>query len=367
MTENRRGLTVVSLFSGAGGLDLAACRTGKVKRLFSTDSNSTFLRTVVDNIPRHFPGMDHRYICSDVCDLNGEAIRKALGRAKIDLLIGGPPCDDFTSFGRKKGMRGDKAPLVFEYARLVEEIKPTAFLFENVPFLKMRFSDVFNMLQERLALIGYRLKTSILEASAFGSPTMRKRLFLVGTLDLRAVRDVSFPTSTHGDTTTEPSLFGAETALAPYVLVADVLKDLPDVQKIIPSDYLNHTGRNHSPETVEHMRSVPQGVAVKKSYRYRAPWKGLCRSLTAGMDNSTKSYIHPVFHREMSVREYARIHGFPDSWFFNGTHHNGIKQVANSVPIPLGGAVLTALVKALPLQSREKMRTVDPVDFNCHP
>lgn len=354
MTKNKRGLTIVSLFSGAGGLDLAACRTGQVGRLLSTDSNSTFLRTVVVNIPRHFPGVDHRYICSDVCALNGEAIRKALGRTKIDLVIGGPPCDDFTSFGRKRGMLGDKAPLIFEYARLVEELKPTAFLFENVPFLQARFSDVFNMLRDRLALIGYRAKSSILEASAFGSPTMRKRLFLVGTLDLRGVRDVCFPRSTHGDTTIEPSLFDVETALAPYVFVANVLKDLPDVQRLIPSNYLNHTGRNHNPETVEHMRSVPQGVAVKKSYRYRAPWEGLCRSLTAGMDNSTKSYIHPIFHREMSVREYARIHGFPDSWFFNGTHHNGIKQVANSVPIPLGDAVLAALVKALSLPSLEE-------------
>jgi DNA (cytosine-5)-methyltransferase 1 len=89
------------------------------------------------------------------------------------------------------------------------------------------------------------------------------------------------------------------------------------------------------------------GKKVRKSFRYRAPWSGLIQSLTAGRDDSTKAYLHPLYHREMTVREYARLHMFPDSWVFAGTANNGIKQVANSVPLPLGEAVIAAAVSNL--------------------
>jgi site-specific DNA-cytosine methylase len=128
--------------------------------------------------------------------------------------------------------------------------------------------------------------------------------------------------------------------------VEDVLKDLPDVKTAAATHFLNHTGRTHRLSTIEHLKTVPIGKKINQSFRYRAPWQGLCQSLTAGMDNSTKSFIHPHYDREMSVREYARLHHFPDTWAFSGTHHNGIKQVANSVPIPLGGAVLLAVIQA---------------------
>lgn len=345
MAGSSSDLTVVSLFSGAGGLDLAACQTGRVGRLFSTDSNATFLQTVIDNIPEHFPDVDHRYVVADARDLNADAICATLGTSKVDLVIGGPPCDDFTSYGRKKGLAGDKASLVFEYARLIQEIKPAAFLFENVPFLQLMFGDVFESLEKKIAKIGYRRESAILEASAYGAPTMRQRLFIVGFQDSELSKTFLFPSATHGNCGMGSTNEAGGSELSAYVTVADVLSDLPDVVDANPARYFNHVGRNHRPSTIEHIRTVPQGVAVKKSYRYRAPWEGLCRSLTAGTDTAAKAYIHPNFHREMTVRECARIHGFPDSWRFCGNLSQGIKQVANSVPISLGRSVLESVLE----------------------
>ena len=343
----KQGLTVVSLFTGAGGLDIATCRTGHIGRLFSTDSNKVFLQTVIVNLKTHFPNVRHTHLVADAHDLSGTVISKALEMEKVDLVVGGPPCDDFTSTGRKRGSEGNKAPLVFQFARLVDEIRPRAFLFENVPNLKKMCGPFFDTLLEQLTSCGYTLKVTVLDSSTYGVPSIRKRLFVAGFDDRNLAEHFQFPLATHGQLSSTPTLFDPLESLRAFVSVGDVLADLPDITDQRAANHLNHTGRTHRPGTIEHLKTVPQGVAVTKSYRYRAPWNGLSRSLTAGVDDATKSYIHPIYHREMSVREYARIHGFPDSWGFSGNHHNGIKQVANAVPVQLGTPVVLSVVEAL--------------------
>jgi|GEM_PF-2030703 len=338
------GLKVVSLFAGAGGLDIAFCETGHVAELLSTDSHPVFLQTIINNLPKHFPNVRHSHLVADARKLTGTEIR-GVTPGPFDLVIGGPPCDDFTSFGLKRGMGGEKGPIILEYARLIGELKPRAFLFENVPNLQKMCSEGFAELLERLSGHGYSITHQILAACDFGAPTVRQRLFVVGFKTEAAVSAFEFPSKTHGEAG-ESNLLGSVTATFPFVTVGDVLCDLPDVKSPEADRYLNHTGRIHRPKTIEHMMTIPQGVAVSKSYRYRPPLNGLSRSLTAGLDNSTKSYIHPILHREMSVREYARIHGFSDTWGFSGTRDNGIKQVANAVPIQLGRQIAAAIVTA---------------------
>ena len=340
------GLRAVSLFTGAGGLDIAACRTGYVKALFSTDSHPVFLGTAQKNIAEHFPEVEHCSIVADGATLKGSEIAVAFGNDPIDVVFGGPPCDDFTKYGRRLGPRGDKAALIFSFSRLVSELGPRSFIFENVPNLVGQFSSTFDEFLESFDS-RYTYRTAVLTAGDYGAATSRKRLFVVGFREEDAASRFSFPRPTHGLMPSQASLLDEISELLPPVTVRQVLEDLPDVKTVEGARYLNHVGRTHRPETVQHLMTVPQGVSISKSFRYRAPWEGLCRSLTAGLNDSTKSYIHPIYHREMSVREYARIHGFPDSWYFEGTHHNGIKQVANAVPIPLGYAVFRSVAQSL--------------------
>jgi len=347
MGDKNKKLTTVSLFAGAGGLEIAACSTSLVGRLFSTDSNQVFLQTVIDNITTHFSGIKHSHLVIDARELTGSMIGEALGTNEIDLVMGGPPCDDFTTFGRKRGTTGEKAPLIMEFSRLISELRPKAFLFENVPNLTRQFNRFFVDFLDSFPKAYGTIKWEILSAMNYGAPTLRKRVFAVGFMGEKPRERFQFPTPIRGAANGQRSLFVNDTDLDPYTTVGDVLTDLPDVTDTRGGRHLNHTGRQHRKATVEHIKTVPQGVAVKKSYRYRAPWDGLCRSLTAGVDYSTKSYIHPIYHREMSVREYARIHGFPDSWLFNGNHHNGIKQVANAVPVLLGLAIINSIIQAI--------------------
>jgi DNA (cytosine-5)-methyltransferase 1 len=341
-----RKLGIVSLFSGAGGLEIAACNTGRVGAIVSTDSNETFLSTVESNMPIHYPEVRHSGIVADAKALTGKELRQALG-SKPDIVMGGPPCDDYTRFGRRLGYEGEKGPLIFEFLRIVNEIKPSCFIFENVPNLAQQFKNVFEEFLAQTESIGYFSNWSLIKACYFGAPTLRKRVFVVGFKKHSLGRIYQFPEQTHADPAECELLVQPNGPLKPYKYVSDVLDGLPEVKTQAAEKFLNHVGRNHRPETIEGLKDVPQGKNIKKSFRYRAPWQGLTQSLTAGLDNSTKSYIHPYFHREMSVREYARLHEFPDSWFFSGTHHNGIKQVANSVPISLGEAVFASAIKHL--------------------
>jgi DNA (cytosine-5)-methyltransferase 1 len=346
MVSPQRKVRIVSLFSGAGGLEIAACRTGKIEAIVSTDSNATFLSTVEKNMPVHFPEVRHGSIVADIRELKGVTVKNILGSTP-DIVVGGPPCDDYTKVGLRRGFEGEKGPLIFEFLRIVEEIEPACFVFENVPNLVAQFKDVFNRFLLRTREIGYATNWSIIKACDFGAPTQRSRVFVVGWRNPHMQQSFHFPQPTHADPSEIGLLTQPEGPLQPFKLVCDVLSGLPDVNIPASALFANHTGRTHRPETIEHLKTVPPGKKIAKSYRYRAPWSGLTQSLTAGVDHSTKSFIHPQYHREMSVREYARLHLFPDSWVFAGNHHNGIKQVANSVPLPLGEAVMASSIECL--------------------
>ncbi len=340
-------MNVLSLFSGAGGLDIAACSTGKIKRIVSTDANATFLETTKINLPQHFPEVGHASIVSDARILKGAELINLLG-GDVNIVMGGPPCDDFTSSGLRRGVQGLKGGLLYEFLRIVYETRPECFIFENVPNLARQFKLEYEGFLAELSCLGYSVMWELLKACDFGSPTIRQRVFAVGWNTTRVSLGYEMPKPTHGDSDKTPSL-----KLKPYILISDVQHDLPDVDLLGNSPFLNHTGRSHRQATIAHMKTVLPGRSVVQSRRYRAPWNGLCRSLNAGMDNGTKSYIHAIYDREMSVREYARIQGFPDTWFFSGNHHNGIKQVANAVPIPLGKAVIASIIAHLEKESHE--------------
>ena len=339
--QNKK-LKIISLFSGAGGLEIGASETSLISDIFSSDRNEKFYNTLSSNMKTHYPHINHSGLVVDAKDLSGKLI---LEKSKFspDIVMGGPPCDDFTTTGRRMGGKGDKGGLIFDFLRIVYDLDAPCFIFENVPNLAKQFKFYFEDFLKQSIEYGYHIKWDILKANDFGAPTQRSRIFVVGFKDPQKLNSFQFPNPSHF-AEEELSILKKTNLHNRFNYVSDVLQDLPDINTLNSKKFMNHEGRKHRPETIAHMKTVPQGKSVKKSYRYRAPWHGLCRSLTAGTDDSTKAYIHPIYDREMSVREYARINGFPDSWFFYGTLHNGVKQVANAVPIPLAHAVLTNVI-----------------------
>lgn len=199
----------VSLFSGAGGMDLGFSESCSV--VSANEYDPVFCETLRRNLK------NTHVVEGNISKLSG--LELARGK-KIDIVFGGPPCQAFSAAGKQKGLNDPRGSMIEQYVRLVRELKPEVFVLENVPNLKA--IDGGRVLAHTLALIdqaGYAAEWYILNAADYGAPQARRRLFILGRK--KKYRDpLGKPLPTHSD---QPSIFG----LKPYVTVADALQGLP--------------------------------------------------------------------------------------------------------------------------------------------
>lgn len=219
----RTALRTISLFSGAGGLDIGFARAG-FEIVLAIESDSNCVRTLLTN--------GH----SDVwhADLSNEALvtprrvlhRSGLRMGQIDAVIGGPPCQSFSMPGRRKGLRDSRGQLVRHFCRLVVGLRPRVFVFENVPgVLNASMRGVLKLIKTKLGVggslgeQGYEMSIGLLNAAAFGVPQLRQRAFIVG---WSRPGTFYFPEGTH-------YLPGTDRARSKrrYKTVADAFRDLP--------------------------------------------------------------------------------------------------------------------------------------------
>jgi DNA (cytosine-5)-methyltransferase 1 len=325
---------LVSIFSGAGGLDLAFDLEGGFHSLALFDSEPIFCRTLKKNQTRgHFPGA--KVFCEDIRSHNPSSLDHM--QAGLVGLIGGPPCEAFSSMGRRRSTQDPRGLLVFEFLKWAQNPCFSFFVFENVPDLtKVDEGRTFAILLEGFSKAGYALAAQVLCAADYGAATTRKRVIIVGS----RIGPASLPSPSHGD---QSGLSNG--ALTPWISSRSVLHDLMD-----ESTYALFSG--HKP--VAHTDAVRTRFAATKpgSYdnvrkRSRLHPDRPCPSLVAGNFGGTRNHIHPLLPRELTNREIARIQGFPDSYSFEGTQPQVAKQIANAVPIELGRAVARHLNSTL--------------------
>lgn len=289
----------------------------------------------------------------DIRNVNGSALLTELGLSELDLLSGGPPCQGFSKQKRGAHLALDaRNDLVREYVRLVEEASPKVFVFENVQiFGQKRGELLLNFLERKLD--AYQIHRFFVYASDFGLAQRRSRFILIGVR-----RDISNDI---------PVLGMAEDE----VTVRDVIGDLPAP----PEDgsehpqIANHIKCKITPLNEERFRHVPPGggwQSIPKSIRLschngvdqskggwpdvygRLEWDGQCPTITSGFDSFTRGrYGHPEQHRALTLREGARLQGFPDYFRFIGTRHDIRLQIGNAVPPPLGAAIGRAVRRIL--------------------
>ncbi len=347
-------MTCIELFAGAGGLSLGLRQAGLDVR-YACDIDSWAVETYNRNISNHAEVADVRL-------LDGGALLRKLDLASVDILSGGPPCQGFSK--QKRGAHlalDERNGLVLEYARLVSEIQPRAFLFENVKiFGQKRGMRILDQLED--ALSDYWVHRYFVNSSDFGLAQQRDRFIMVG-----IHRDVSDK---------RPRL----TNSIKRATIRDVIGDLPPP----PDDYTEHaTLPNHIKCRItalneERFRHVPPGGGwpdIPANLRLdchnevdsskggwpdvygRLEWEGQCPTITAGFDSFTRGrYGHPEQHRSLTLREGARLQGFPDNFRFYGTRYDIRLQIGNAVPPPLGRAVGAAIKKVL----EEATGTVKP-------
>ncbi|MBB3227839.1 DNA (cytosine-5)-methyltransferase 1 [Luteibacter sp. Sphag1AF] len=371
---------VWSLFSGAYGLDLGLERGG-IKATLAVDVDQACCETLRLNRP------DLDVWQADVATLSGAQLReRTQEHGEIFAIVGGPPCQSFSTGGKRSGLSDPRGNLIYEYLRIVNEVRPRFFVLENVASiltaalkhrpiaerpgkhwsLKRYASGTLNeSSDEALALdpdelsgsairqifndvkaIGYTPTFSVVNAADFGAPQARMRFVMICSRDNVAIPSL---TPTHG----EP---GSD--LLPYATVRQAIEDLQ-------GDPGQHS--SYTPEVRRFFEKIPEGknwralpVPLQKEalggsfesgggktgfYR-RLPWDAPAPTIVGRPNRKGSALCHPVATRPLSVHECARLQGFPDTWKFWGSMSQQYLQIGNAVPLALGEVVGKALLEA---------------------
>jgi len=363
--------TSVDLFAGAGGLTLGLKSVG-FRTLMANDNWMPAVETLEEN----FPEVDVR--AEDVRGLTGEQITE---RADFDgcptLVAGGPPCQGFTSAGARRAsdMRNT---LVSEFARLVVEMRPGWFLFENVEgFLTMSDGAFVTDLLDGVIEAGYVVRLRKVNVANYGVPQLRKRVIALGRL--RA--DPGFPSPTH-HAFGAPGVSTMATAVLPLCpTVGDGLEGLPAATES-HEEPSGHRPSKVSKMDLERIRRLAPGQTMQDlppEFQHRSYARRANRRVSDGMpterrggapaglrrlrlDEPSKAItsaaprelIHPIEDRPLTLRECARLQGFPDGFRFLGSRSEKATLIGNAIPPAFGSrfAAWVQLVATKPIESR---------------
>jgi DNA (cytosine-5)-methyltransferase 1 len=331
----KKELVALSLFSGGGGLDLGFS-AADFRVACSTDIDTFSCKTLELNKGRK-PFYKHAHsIAADIKEVSAKTLLKEanISRGEIDIVLGGPPCQAFSVFGRRKGLNDPRGGLVWEYLKIIQEVKPKAFVFENVAGIKsIHGGDLFKEILEELTLGGtYTVSAHSYQVAEFGIPQFRDRVFIIG-----ARNGVIVPPMI-------PS-HGGKTLLATkkYRTAKEALRFLPEPDE--NSTVTNHIGRSHSKRIVTRYDNLEFGERDPKTRINRLHPDNPSFTIIVGSDKGGgKGHVHPFDPREVTPRESARMQTFPDWWQFHGTGRHVIRQVGNAVP-PLFAALLAEHVR----------------------
>lgn len=337
--------TFVDLCAGTGGLSLGFKQAG-FKGLLSVEKEADNLTNYV----RNFPGIPYR--CTSITQLNGDDL------PECDVIAGGPPCQGFSVMG-KQNPNDPRSLMVDEFWRLVFERRPKWAVMENVPQLFDRTEIVLPLL-DRIRANGYRVDVPWLLNAIHLTPQHRKRLFLVA-----AREDVKLPR--------KPQLEGR-----PFT-VKDAIYDLRDLARFsflyeqdrieaesLPSPLSDYAVKvckafgagmlsgvrltRHDRQTIQRFRTLYGGDRDPGGHGTRLHWDGYAPTLTSSTRakqnisaGTAKRPIHPQDHRVLTVREGARLQGFPDSFLLPAGICDGWRQIGQAVPPPLGKAIAEAI------------------------
>lgn len=368
--------TAISLFTGAMGLDLGFEMEGFDIRV-TLDNNKDVIETIRKNRPK-IPIIERNIFNVKTAEILEKA-RLKVGEATV--VTGGPPCQPFSTAGRRLSVEEKKGQLVYQFLRVVREAQPRFFLFENVTGLlsaarkhisfytrikkkeeelapKERLGSAFERFLEEFEKVRtsdgdyYATNWAILNAADFGVPQKRKRFIILGS---RNGNKPKFPNTTHASPKNLEVMTGVK---KPWVTLREAIGDLDDP---------NPEGVPF-PSWGKYMKYIPEGgywrdlpeelkkEAMMGAYYSQGGRTGFFRRLSWSKPSPTlvtspvfkgTCLGHPEKDRPLSVREYARIQGFPDEWEFVDPTSTKYRLIGEAVPIPLARALARQILKEL--------------------
>lgn len=378
--------SVISLFSGAMGLDLGMARTGRFRLLACVEKDKASCETIRANqvagrLPRELEVIEQ-----DITKLDPAELMDKLGirPGEIDVLVGGPPCQSFSTAGKRGSVQDTRGTLLWHYLRFVQALSPKFFVMENVrgllsasmkhrsgkgvPHLdpeEMPGSVVRAFAEELNSKVppSYRMDCFEVNAVNYGAPQLRERAIFIGN---RFNSVVEFPAPTHGP--------GGH---LPWGTLGEALSGVSDP---------NPVRLEFSPRKLQYLSMVPPGSnwrslpkevqeeSMGSAYHIKGGrsgwWRRLsfdlpCPTLVTMPNHSSTSLCHPNETRALTLREYARVQEFPDDWVFMGTPSELFRQVGNAVPVRLGEVTGQVLLGAMDdLRATEwEPRCPEPVSY----
>jgi DNA (cytosine-5)-methyltransferase 1 len=365
--KTMRSPKVIDLFCGAGGFSLGAYNAG-LKVIASVDIDDKLTSSYKSNFPHG------KLLLADISTLRINSLLKAAdaGAADVDGIIGGPPCQGFSTIG-KRNAADPRNGLLRHFFRIVAEVRPKFFLMENVPGL---IAGVAKGIFDKAVsdLDGYTLIGPVcLDAHDLGAPTHRKRIVVLG-YDPNRVEPI-----------TEAEI--KSLSCSEKLTVRDAIADLPEPSSHSAGPYRNLktvskyamrarsapgrglgsaasrqrivTGQvsgiqitQHAPKVIERFRRVPQGKTDDVSRCVRLKWDSAAPTLRAGTGPDKGSFqsvrpLHPVRPRVITIREAARLQGFPDWFDFHETKWHSFRMIGNSVSPIMAEALLRLIAKKI--------------------
>ena len=343
-------MNVLDLFCGCGGLSYGFEKAG-YNILLGIDNDLKALETFELN------HKGSKSICGDITSITYEKdIKPIIGSQKIDVIIGGPPCQGMSLSGPRK-LDDPRNSLYLSYIRLVNEIKPKAFVIENVPGLVGLFNgQIKDSIIEKFTEMGYNIKYQILCASDFGVPQNRRRVVFVGLKNGEFV----YPEPLDGVVTCEmalsdlPSLQNdTGTEQAQYMTAPQ--NKYQKLMRCNSDTVHNHIAANHSEKVQKIISLVPDGGNYKdlpeeyiNSRNFHVAWTRFASQKPAPtIDTGHRHHFHYKYNRVPTVRECARLQSFPDDFVFLGNKTQQFRQVGNAVPPLMAQAIAEQLSKHL--------------------
>jgi len=320
----------LSFFSGALGLDIGLEEMG-FEPLMYNDNDKHVIATISKNHPE-VP----LYDC-DISELSKERLYKELNikDGDIFLMAGGPPCQPYSTMGKRLARQDDRSNALLEYIRLIKEIQPDYFILENVRGLYSAKLDdekapKGSLLKDLISLFKdtpYEINFNLYDASLYGVPQKRERFVMIGSL--------------HGKVPTlHPTHEEPRTLRQALTGLSGVQEHKKYSKKRLETFKLLREGQNwkNLPKEIQKEvmgKSLKNGGGRTGFYR-RLAWDKPAPTLLTSPDQTATGFCHPEKDRPLSIQEYARLQTFPDSFDFQGTTDAKYKQIGNAVPCDFG-------------------------------
>lgn len=347
---------VISLFSGAMGLDIGLGKAG-LNVVIGQDFEPSCVETMKAN--------GHNVLGGDIREIKPETLLELTGLhvGEPFMICGGPPCQPFSTAGKRLGINDPRGSLFMDFIRMIDYIRPRFFVMENVKGIvssplkrvstKERVKDdpeqklgtVLDVILSEFNKLGYKTVYGILDAVNYGVPQFRERFVLIGSRDNE---DIFLPIPTHFQMHQNPDYR--------WKTVGEAIKDLEND----PGEYTPLSG-----DRKKYLHMVPEGgnwrdlpeevipVAMGGAYESgggkvgfyrRLSYKQPSPTITTSPAQKATMLCHPRQDRPLSIKEYARIQQFPDDWKFTGTISAQYRQIGNAVPVGLAEAIGRAII-----------------------